>query len=113
MERRTVNNRVGRFRSPRPVEDLHLLAHKNARRGLATAGIARKWEGERRVRPPMITLAGDQQDTLPDGNDLRFRCGGGKWILCGQSAVGGGQEEEVIGPVTCSFLPTAHCRPPT
>jgi len=24
---------------------------KNARRGLASAGVARKWEGERRVRP--------------------------------------------------------------
>jgi hypothetical protein len=52
---------------------------KNARRGVATAGIARKWEGERRVRPPLTTRQDDQQDTLPDRNDLRFGAGGGKW----------------------------------
>jgi hypothetical protein len=49
-------------------------AEKNARPGVAGASIARKWEGERRVRHPPFAPHGALRAgcVVPDGSDVRF-----------------------------------------
>jgi hypothetical protein len=55
---------------------------KNTGRGVVAAGVARKWEGERRCQVPRsTTLTGSHRVNAPDKKDVRFDARGGKWKM--------------------------------
>jgi hypothetical protein len=68
---------------------------KNPGRGVGTAGIARKWEGERRIQAnPVDPLSVHPRICLPDREDVRFNIARGKWeIMSSREGSGWGNAE--------------------